>query len=490
MFILCLLLPLFAQAVSFPVTEKSLVELASQSSPRLSEIKARLYSSQTDNNTLLEKYAPEMYARGAYGETQEKPIIEFIPVFSPYKTAAVGVRQKYSKGFDAQLQLTTDQRSANSSLSGKYNDVTTNILSLTFQMDLWKNLFGALSEAELEKQKLTERSAKIESDINKKALEFSVRRIYWSLVANSELMKLTERLLKDAKSQLADSRVRFSKSVSDSGDVARYEAQLAQRQGQLIYLTYQRELLFKSLKALIPELNGKEIELGGYDIDKTVMSVRECAAVITTNMNVPWNYTKYDEVMNHLKEVKTLNRDINSRYSDVDLKLFGTLKSTGVGSDKLGTANYRGSYGLAFDDMKNNNRSGYEVGVNLTIPLGDAKETTKETKTLYDEERFRAQIDSLDSEILSTHSELTKSLALIGEVIETQKVSTSALQKRMAVVKQKYAQARVSVNDLLLDQEALTRAEIATIESQLQALNVLIDYLMVFTETPCSFNRI
>lgn len=490
MLILCLLLPLMAEAVSFPVTEKKLVELAKNSSPRLSEIKARLYGSQTDRNELLEKYAPELYARGTYGETQEKPIIEFIPVFSPYKTAAMGVRQKFSQGFDAQLQLTTDQRSANSSLSGKYNDVTTNILSLTLQMDLWKNLFGALTEAELERKKVSERSSKIESEISKKALEYSVRRIYWSLVANSELMKLTERLFADAKSQLADSKRRLAKSVSDAGDVARYEAQLAQRKGQLIFLTYQRELLYKSLKALIPDLNGKEIQLAGYDIDQTVLSVKECAAVITMNMAVPWNYTRYDEVLGHLKEVRSLNKTINNRYSDLDLKLYGTLKSTGVGSEKLDTANYRGSYGAAFDDMKNNNRSGYEVGVNLTIPLGDAKEATKETRTLYDEARLNAQIDSLDTEILSTHSELTKSLALIGEVIETQKISTSALQRRMNVVKQKYAQARISVNDLLLDQENLTRAEIATIEAQLQALNVLIDYLMVFTDTPCSFNRI
>lgn len=490
MFILLFMLPLWAFAAPYPVTEKSLIELAEKSSPRLSEIKAQLYATQTDRNSVLEKYAPELFARGSYAETREKPVIEFLPIFSPIKTGQVGVRQKFSKGFDAQLQVTSDQRSANSAVSGKYEDVSTIIMSLTLQMDLWKNLFGAITEAEVERAALANKSAKIEEEINKKALQYSVRRIYWNLVANVELMNITEKLLADAKSQLADSKVRLAKSVGDSGDVARYEAQLATRRSEIIFLTYRRTLLTKSLQTLVPDLLGKEIDVRGYDINQTIGKVQECAQVILTNPSVPWNYTQYDEVLGYLKNVKALNKSINDRYSDPDLKLFGTLKSTGVGSDKLDTANYRGSYGRAFEDMQNNNRSGYEVGVNLTIPLGDAKDNTKETKLRYDEERLRAQIDRFDAEILSTHSELTQSLALIGELIESQKLSASALQRRMKVVKQKYAQARVSVNDLLLDQEALFRADISTIESQLQALNVLFDYLMVFSDTPCTFNRI
>jgi hypothetical protein len=484
-----LFFPLWIFASPEPLTEKSLVELAGSSSPRLSEIRAQLLRSMTDKNLLTEKYAPELYARGSYSETQERPVIEFLPVFSPIKTGFVGVKQKFSKGFEAKMQLTTDQRSANSSLSGQYRDVTTNILSLTVQMDLWKNLLGTLSQAELERSELSSKSAKIEEEINKKALTFSIRRLFWSLVANAEQIKIANRLLTDAKNQLKDAGRRLSKSVSDAGDVARYEALLAQRKGQLIFLNYQKELLTKSLKTLIPELNGKEFQVSGYDVERTIEEVKECASTIVTSPSVPWNYTRYDEIILYLKEVKNLNNTINGHYSDVDVKLFGSLRSTGVGSDKLNTSSYRGSYGRAFEDMQNNNRSGYEVGVNLTIPLGEAKGETKKTKTLYDEERLYAQIKSYDAQISSTHSELAKSLALIADVIETQKMSTSALQKRVTIQRQKFDQARVSTSELLLDQEALLNSEISTIDSQLQALNVLIDYLMIFTDTPCAFNR-
>jgi hypothetical protein len=489
MLIFFLSFPFCAIASTFSLTEKSLIELAGTTSPKMSEIRAQLLRSMTDKSLLSEKYSPEIYARGSYSETQERPVIQFLPVFSPVKTGFFGVRQKFSKGFEAQMQLASDQRSASSALSGQYRDVTTNILSLTVQMDLWKDLLGTLSEAELERSELSSKRAKIEEDINKKALIFSTRRLFWSLVANAEQMKIANRLLTDAKIQLKDAERRLSKSVSDAGDVARYEALLAQRKGQLIFLIYQRELITKSIKTLIPDLNGKELQVGGHDIERTIEEVKECAAMIVTSPAVPWNFTRYDEVLNYLKDLKNLNKTINQKHSDVDVKLFGTVKSTGVGSDKLDSSSYRGSYGRAFGDMQNNNRSGYEIGVNLTIPLGEAKEETKNIKTLYDEERLHAQIRSYDAQISSTHSELAKSLALIGDVIETQKQSTSALHKRVKVQRQKFDQARVSTSELLLDQEALLNSEISTIDSQLQALNVLIDYLMIFTDTPCAFNR-
>lgn len=490
MFILLFLIPLFAIATPVTLTEKGLIELANKSSPRLSEIKTQLLRAIKDNKTEREQYAPEFYAGGSYAETQERAIIEFIPVFSPLKTAFTGLRQKYSNGLEAQLQLTTDQRSASAPLAGSFRDVTTNILSFTLQMDIWKNLFGALSEAELKKTELTSKGAQIQEAINRKALELSVRRLYWALVANTEQLKIAARLLSDSGEQLADARKRLAKSVSDSGDVARYEALVAQRKGQTIFFNYQREILFRNLKTLLPELNQNELLLDNYDIEQTIKNVSECALVITTAQNVPWDYTRYDEVVSYLREIRSINKGINQRHDAVDVKLYGTVKSTGIGSDEISENKFRGSYGRAFEDMQDNNRSGYEVGLNVTIPLGNAREETRNTKILYDEERLKAQIEGSNAQILSTHTELSKSIRLIGEVIESQKASTRALEKRLKVIRRKYQQARASVNDLLLDQEALLNSELSTVDAQLQALNVLFDYLMIFTETPCTFNRI
>lgn len=490
MLILLLLIPLFSFSQSITLSEKELLEITRSSSPGISEIRSRLYDRKKAYDQEKEKYAPELYAGGLYSETNERAIIEFIPVFSPVKQAFAGIRKKYQAGLETSLQVTTDQRSASAPLAGSFHNVTTNVLSFTVKIDLWKNLFGALTAAELKETHLSSRQAHIQQEIDRKILEYSVRRIFWGLVANYEQIKISERLLRDAEILLRDAQRRASKAVGDAGDVARYEALVAERKGQTIYFNYQREILLKNLKTLLPDLNEKEITITGVDIDKTINEVRECAGIITSKPDTPWDFTRYDEIVHFLKEVRSLRKDINSRHDRIDVSLTGTLKSTGIGSDDYGANHFRGNYGDAFRDMQTHNRSGYEIGLNVTIPLGDATKKTRTSKTIYDEERLDAQINGLNARIASTHSELSKSMRLIGEIIESQKLSRSALEKRLKVITRKYSEARVTLNDLLLDQNALLNSELSVVDAQLQALYVLFDYLTVFTDTPCTFNRI
>ena len=181
---------------------------------------------------------------------------------------------------------------------------------------------------------------------------------------------------------------------------------------------------------------------------------------------------------------------MNSRYADPEIKLYGKAKATGVGSDASGNSTYNGNYGSSITDIQSTNRTGYEVGINVVIPLGDAKAETQRTKELYDEKRLSASIDASDAQVVNTHQQLIKNIVLLNEVIRAQKLSSQELEKRLKFMQKKYQQARVSINDLIQDQDALLRANLTTIEAQLQVLNALFDYLVIYTETPCSFNRI
>lgn len=487
---MALTLPLHSYSAPRLLSEADLMGLSQGYAPQLDEIEASLLAAQNAKNLVNEKYAAEAFGKASYAETQERPIIEFIPIFSPVKQAQLGVRKNFEKGFRTQLLATADQRSASSAIAGSYDNVTTTSLAFTIEMDLWKNLLGRMSETERLNADLSDQRARLDKEIRSRAFQISLRKIYWSLVATEEQLKISERLKSTATRQLQDARRRVANSIGDRGDVARYEAQLASRGAQNIYYNFQKENLIKQLRTMLPSLGQEELGLQPYDIDKTIALVLECSQVITQESSIPFHHTKYDEIVKILREEKSNQKVLNDRYSDVDVNLFGTVKSTGVGSDKLSASEYRGSYGDAVRDMKNNNRAGYEAGINFSVPIGDAKETTQKTKTLYDEKRLLASINNTEAQLSSTHSQLKKTLLLLQEMIISQKVGTAALERRMKVVQQKYDQARISVNDVILDQDALLNSELTTLDAQLQAVNVLLDYLMVFTDTPCTFNRI
>lgn len=482
--------------VSFPamgayqLSEESLFALSEKGSPQLDQIEAAFLNTAVREGETKEKFAPELFGKGLYAETRERAIIQFQPIFSPVKQAQLGVRQNLASGFDTSAYISTDQRTAQSNFIGKLDNVTSTTLAFTMQMDLWKNLLGRASKAELRSMEFDRKRSELEKEIQIKAFRISLRRIYWSLVANKESMTLSDQLLKTAQKQLDEAKLRYKNSVAEADEVARYEAQLASRQGTVLYLEYQKETLLKQLRNLLPELAGQELELAPYNLDETLSNVLSCAATISAQKNVPYEFTRYDEVVAMLRQIKADKDIINKRYAGPDVKLYGAVKTTGVSSDVVKTGYTRGNYGGSFDDQLQNNRTGFDVGVNFTIPLGDTKESTQKVKELYDEKRLYASIDATEAQVATTHQQLIRSITLLQDVIKAQKTSSRELTRRLQLMKKKYEQARVSVDQLVLDQDALLSSELTTIDTQLQILNTIFDYLVIYTETPCAFNRI
>ncbi|WP_408096951.1 TolC family protein [Peredibacter sp. HCB2-198] len=489
--VLFVLSPLYVFGATVQLSENLIQEVARKGAPQLDQIEAAFQASSVRKGEEKEKYAPELFGQGIYSETNERALIEFSPIFSPVKQVQLGVRQNLAYGFDSRLSLITDQRSSSSSpIIGHIKDATTTTLAFTMQMDLWRNLFGRMTKNKVESLELENKKAAIEKDIQTKAFRLSLRRIYWSLVANQESLDRSEALLKSAQTQAKETELQFKSSVAEADEVARTKAQVASREGTITFLKYQRETYFTQLRNLLPEFSKQDLVLAPYDLNKTIDEVLACTGVIGREKGTPYQFTQYDEAVAMIKEVRSRQAIYNSRYADADVKLFGTVKATGVSLDEVGTQKYRGSYQGSIDDIQDHNRTGYEVGVLFTMPLGSVKEGTQRAKELYDDKRLLASIDATDAQVVNTHQEFMRSIGLLNDVIRSQKLTAQELEKRLKGMRRKYEQARVSVSDMVQDQDAFLNAELATINTQLQILNTIFDYLVVFPETPCEFNRI
>lgn len=62
-------------------------------------------------------------------------------------------------------------------------------------------------------------------------------------------------------------------------------------------MKYQKETYLKQLRNLLPELGTNEITIGDYNIEKTMTEVLACTSTIAGQSSVPYDFTKYDEVV-------------------------------------------------------------------------------------------------------------------------------------------------------------------------------------------------
>ena len=471
------------------LNEPMLIEMIEKNSPDVKMLEAINMASQIEVEKSENQFKAEIFARKSVEETSQKPIIQFQPVFTPIHQNLLGVRQNFRKGIGLQAYGSTDQRNANSPFAGKFENVTTNTFAVGVTVDLWKDFWGKLTSTQLESIELQKEKNKLENVIAKKQINLNLRRIYWSLVANNESLLISQELLKTAESQAKEAQRRLNASIADEGELASYQAQVASRKGNILYLQYQREQLIKQLRSMIPDLQTKSIELTGYNLEQSISEVLACTHLISQQEKTPFDYTQYDEVISMLNKVKNGQIKIAESYDQMDLKLSGEVKATGVSSEKDGNKSlYEGSHQDAMEDIYDNTRSGYKIGLDLVIPFG--KSSTKDSLQIYEENKSTAQLDKMMSNIKSTHQQLATSVVLLTEVIKTQKENNLALEKRLKIMNRKFREARVNTFELIQDQDALMSSSLTVIQTKLEIVNTLLDYLVIFNQTPCEFNKI
>lgn len=476
-------------ASSYQVTEKNLVELLNEKNPSVQELESSFLNSQVTYEQFKDKFGFELYGGYNHNTTNERSAISFQPIFETNNQYKLGVKKYTKYGLVLDLSANSDMRTSHST-STTYKDLTTTTYQFNVQMDLWKDLFGKLTRAQFDNALDMKKKDQMQKDISLSALKVNTRKMYWTLVANEEKLKITTNLLEIANKQASNARKRMANSITDKAEVARFESLVHQRRGQILLLKYEKEQLIKNLRNLFPTLNGREIELSNYNLNKTVFNVLACTAKIRSQKGVPYSSTKYDEITALLRTIKNRQKVVDNKYDDIDLKLDLKLKDVGVGGDADTNGNISGSLSKSLDDMRDEDRKGLSAGVIFTVPFGENKAATSKVLEKLSESRFEANIQKLDSNVIALHDQVKSSVGILTEVIKAQKANSRELSIRVKEMKKKYAQARIPEYALIQDQDSLLSSDLTVVDTQLRVVSIILDYFAVFNEFPCGFNKL
>ncbi|TNE96525.1 MAG: TolC family protein [Deltaproteobacteria bacterium] len=472
--ILLLFISQTAIAENFVLSESSLSKL-SDDVPTMQQIELLSDSAKLGYLGMNDAFTPSLTASAYYSENKEKQLNRFAPITSPIKDFSVGVEKPTSIGMKLGAKVFA-QQTTNSFVTSS----TTTGISAELAMDLHKDFLGRITKTELDNRKMEADKADLEKKISKKAFIQNLRKLYWALVANNEAQKITKELLVTANQQVKQAEDRFKNKVADSGEVARYRSQVAARTASLISLQYQQSNLHQRLKEMIPSLASKTIVLAPYNLDETVNNVLVCSSMLEQKTNSPMDFTLYDEVVQILNGQEQNQKKIDNLYDTWDLALQSEIKKTGK----------EYTYSESYSDLSSDGRNAYQVGLQLTIPLGSRKKDTREVKEIVNKKKFKAEQEANLAKLEAYHSQMIRSVTLLKQVVANQKINSFNLAKSLKVSQKKYKQARITVEQLVQEQDGFLNSNLAEIETKLNIINTLLDYFSVYTETPCNLNRI
>lgn len=468
------ILSTFSRAWALEVDEKILISRLQTDSPQWKQVEAQELGALDALSSLEENFETTLDANYYYSKTDEKQFSTFSPVTTPIKNKSIGLTRPTSYGVKWKL-VGSQEQFTNSFV----NEGTTTALTAGASIDLYKDLFGRTTRNQEELLEKNYGIAKLKKEADLKMLESSVRKIYWAWVATQQSLDITQGLLESSKKQVVEAQRRFKNNIADEGEVARYRSQVASRQAGIISLQYQEEGLKKSLRDLIPTLNDPKLTLKPVNVGKVVLEVLQCTSTIAKYSSAPLEYTPYDDIARLQKEQLLNKQKVNNAHSGLDVKLVSEYKYTGKA---LGADN-------SWDEFSNDRRKGYSVGVGISIPLEGKKSTTEDVRKAVDDKLFQAQADINASKVNSVHLQVIRTIELLSEVMKNQRENTKQLEISLKTSKKKFNQARMTVQQLVQEQDQYLQSNLDEVQTQLNVINTLLDYFSVFTQTPCGINR-
>ncbi len=345
-------------ASALELTEKAIDSEFDKGAPTLDRIESQFLGMKQKASTVSEKFGLNLGGSALYQKSKERSFYQQDVILSPLTSVNLGVTKQLKYGINVGVVGNVDQVS-----SSFFSQATSSTMALDLSIDLYKDIFGRMSRNELNGAYYGLEKAINQKEIDRAIFRQGLKKIYWTLVANNESLLVSKELLRTAKRQLADAKKRFRDSVADSGEVSRYQSQVASRNANIIALSYQRETYLQQLKELLPGFAYKEITLGNYDLEKTVTEVMGCTLVISAQKTTPLNFTLYDEILALGTKEYQSNRAVAQAYSKPDIKL---------NSQYLFSSKEFG-YSDAFEGMINDPRGKYQIGLSINIPLGSTK---------------------------------------------------------------------------------------------------------------------
>ena len=472
---LCILCSTNLYAKSINLDEALLKKLVDQNPPGIQQIKSISELNSLNHKMIYDKLGLSFNAQGAYVNKDEQPLHAYDTIITPVRNLKAGFIKPTELGMQLSAHAYTEQIS-----SPFMKEQTTSGLLFGLSIDLYKDFLGSSTRANLKSTKQLEEMAKIESMIGIKTYTLNLRKIYWALISNNEKIILSKMLLSNSEAQAQNAKKRFKDSVADKGEVAKFESQVAYRKANIIYFEYLKEQYLKNLKELLPELSEDDIVLGNYNLDKSVTDVVSCTQLIASKTNPPNEYTLLDEVIDLLNESYENQKIVTSKYSAIDVGLVSNIKTVGKSN----------SFSDSYENHNNNKKANLEMVLNVTIPLSNRKSETRETKEALEKLQHSSRYDNLSGKIKTYHKQINQQITLLQMVFQNQKVNSEKLEISLRTTKTKYNQARIDVYNLINDQDAYLQSQLAEIDTKLAVVTTLLDYLAVFTELPCEFNRI
>lgn len=391
-----------------------------------------------------------------------------------------GIKRNLVYGIDGDISITNKKGNyyAKGMLPHENYDLNEPSLSVNLSIDLWKNFLGYHDLANKLNVELNKQQSEIKLKIEKNNFYSSLRVLYWNLMIKNKELHIYEQMIKQAEKNLKNVNKKFKSYIVDKGDLAKAKANLSAKEANYNNVKVEIENIKQQIKYYVPELMNKNIIVNNFDLTDTFDKIMKCNKVIYSNEFNWEKYTSYNEYIKLMDKIFNTNLKMYERYSDFDINL-------NIGASIRGIDD---SVGSSYEDLSKIKRNDYSIGLTVNKTLGDNNKNLENEKIKLLRMNYNVNKRETVANLESFYTSYNGIMKNMFSYLNNLHLYKKSIEIRVESSRKKYEQGRMSLNELIQDEDSLIDANMQIVRIENQILKTILEYLSTFDKVECDFN--
>lgn len=321
----------------------------------------------------------------------------------------------------------------------------------------WSVWNGGINYKNVEAQKLQNEITKLNTTESELTIQEQIAQYYVQIMYTKEAVKVNEKLLETAKSQLDRGIEMFNQGLVAKADVTQLEAQLSSAQYDLVNSKSQVANYKRQLKSLLElDINTDFDVKGEIPSDELVLTM------------IPSAEEAYQKALTARPEIKSAELSIDAANLNLDIAKRGFLPTISLNAS-MGDSHYSASKKKTGQQMKTNLNA--NAGVSLSLPIFDNRRTRGNVK------QAKLQLTNSRLDLQDQKQTLSNTIEQYWITANTQQQNYIAAKTRVKgqqdsyeLLNEQFKNGLKNVVEVLQGRDNLINAEQALLQSKYTAL--------------------
>lgn len=414
---------------------------------------------ETDLDKVQSIYDTIIEAEAKFEDDRRKTASSFAGTKSETRNYNLGISQRLPTGTTLEVDF-DNQRSWTNSGFTTVNPAHDSSVDFTLKQELGKNFFGIKDRSEVKITKIDIENAQYTSLDKIEQMLSDVQKTYWKIAQYLRVVSIRQDMLSRAKELFQINKEKFRKGIIEKPQLVASEANVRQREIDLMLAQNELEYYVNELKLLLNLEDKDKAVLPGKDLD-LIIQPAEFVQSVETAFQQRRDYLKAKNEVES-KQIKLVMKR-NNFWPEINLE--ASISRNGLNKH----------FSQAIEDISSENNPEYFLGLKIQFPLQNREAKSEFDKAKIEKAKALLNLKKTERQILIEINDSVRNCKILEQRANKQENVVRLQEEKLAAELERYKYGRSDTDTVIRYQDDLLLSKLLYAQSLFDYKEALIE---------------